>query len=285
MNFIHPQFQNEAEAQQYRAWARTRTPKAFVRDDLVEESYWARVKAVLDKCKAKITVENLVIAGLALVEEDRAQAREQERKQRVFADVEAELAKVPDFDAGDQRNVDAALTFFSQNPNATAADFMTDISLHPDRYHWHSGRKGVDLVAKVRTATPAQIQELRRVYGSDAIDGALLKLAQRMHKGSVDADSHLRHEGQKTAAEQQQEVDAAQRKHESDPREIERAKSRVESLINGVRISNNHRENYEAKAYLRGLQNSFTKDGAVNWFRYEEAVKAHIDHVTSTSIR
>jgi hypothetical protein len=88
-------------------------------------------------------------------------------------------------------------------------------------------------------------------------------------------------------AEADQEAKTAQTKRERDPREIDRARARVESLIDGFHISNNHAENSRGKEYLRGLESSFIKPGETetNWFRYEERVRAYINSVTNTSIR
>ncbi len=265
-------------------------PDAFVRRQygLIDSGYQQRLKILLGRTKAKVTFDNLVIASLALIEEDRAKAREEARKQQVFADVEAALANIPDFNAGDEHNLHAAQTFFNQNPTATAQDFIRDIDLHPDHYHFYSGPKRPDLVAMLhQDASSARRQELVRIYGETAVSAAWDSITQRFGKGLNEAESRLRREGLKKASEQASEAKTAQEKRESDPREIERAKSRVESLINGVRISNNHALNHETKEYLRGLENSFIKPGQTepDYFAYEIAVKAYIDAQVSTSVR
>lgn len=288
--YMFPNYLSDAEQREVEAFIKGPAPEAFVRRayGLIDSGYWNRLRVLLGKTKAQITVDNLTIAHLALVEEDRARAREDARKQKVFAEVESVLANVPDFNAGDEYNVKAAEAFFNQNPNATAQDFINDINLHPDHYHWYSGPRKPDLVAILhKDASSAMRQVLVATYGQAAVDAAWNTITESFHKGSANADSGLRREGLQTQVEKQAIADEAQRQRESDPREIDRARSRVESLIDGVRVSNNHAENYRVKAYLRGLESSFQKPGTAdtNWFRYEEAIKAYINSQTSTSIR
>ena len=289
-SYMFPNYLSEAEQAEVEAFIKGPAPEARVRRDygLIEANYWNRLRLLLGKTKAPVKFQNLFIAHLALVEEDRAVAREQERKQRVFADVEVALASIPDFNKGDDHNVHAAESFFNQNPSATAQDFINDISLHPDRYHFYSGPKKPDLVAILhKDASLAMRQVLVSTYGQDAVDEAWNTITKSFRKGSSNADKGLRHEGLKTVAEQNQEAKAAQNKRESDPREIERARARVEALIDGVRVSNNHADNYRVKAHLRGLESSFHKPETADtdWFRYEEAIKVYLDSQTSTSIR
>ena len=288
--FISISYLPESEQREVEAFIKGPAPAAFVRRDygLIDANYWNRLRLLLGKTKAQVTYDNLTLAMLALVEEDRAASREQERKHKVFADVEAQLVNIPDFNAGDEHNVKAAEAFFDQSPNASAQDFISDINLHPDRYHFYSGPKKPDLVAILhKDASPAMRQTLAQIYGQAAVDAAWNSIAQRFGKGLNEAESRMRREGLKKASEAAAEAKTAQEKRESDPREIERARSRVESLIDGFRISNNHAENSWGKEYLRGLESSFIKPGQTetDWFRYEERVRAYINSVTNTSIR
>ncbi len=178
-------------------------PEDFVRRDygLIDSAYWQRLVILLGRTKARATYDNLVIASLILLEEDRASAREVARKQQVFADVEALLD--PDFNKGDEHNVKGAQAFFNQSPTATAQDFINDINLHPDRYHFYSGPKQPNIVAMLhQDASPARRQELVRIYGQAAVDAAWNSITQRFGKGLNEAESRLRREGLKKASEQ-----------------------------------------------------------------------------------
>src|SRR6266581_3897704 len=148
-SFGFPNYLSEGEQAAVSTFIKHFAPDAFVRRDygVIDSSYWNRLRVLLGRTKAQITVDNLTIAHLALVEEDRALAREAARKQQVFADVEAALASIPDFNAGDEYNVKAAETFFNQNPTATAQDCLPAIDLHPAPAHCYSGPKIRDRVA------------------------------------------------------------------------------------------------------------------------------------------
>jgi hypothetical protein len=288
--FINPAGYTEDEQQVWQAFIKGHIPdQKYVRPQfgLIDSNLFQRMRIVLGKTKARIDADNLALAYLAVWEEDRALAEQETQKRQMFADVEALLANIPDFNKGDEHNVKAAQAFFSQNPNGTAEDFIRDLELHPDHYHWYSGPRKPDIAAILhKDASPAMRQVLVATYGEAAVNEAWNTIVKRFSKGSTNADAALRHEGLKTAAEKDTEAKAAQAKRESDPREIERAKARVESLIGGVRVSNNHAENGRVKAYLRGLQPSFIApyQTETNWFRYEEAVQAYINSQVNSSI-
>jgi hypothetical protein len=248
------------------------------------------MRILLGKTKSQITATSLMLTYLALVEEDKASARVQKRELQRLDSVHDEIIKIwpKDLNPSDYTNLNR-VDKLCQDPAFTAQTFLQDLNMHPDAWVWYSGLKKPDIVGMLhQDASSARRQELIAIYGEAAVSAAWNSIAQRFGKGLSDAESNLRREGLKKASEQASEAKAAQEKRESDPREIERARSRVEALISGVRISNNHAVNAEAKAHLRSLEDQFTKrngSGDVNWFRYEEAVKAYINSVTSTSIR
>jgi hypothetical protein len=82
---MFPNYLSDAEQREVVAFIKGPAPEAFVRREwnLIDANYWNRLRLLLGRTKAPVKFDNLVIAHLALVEEDRVATREQERKQKV----------------------------------------------------------------------------------------------------------------------------------------------------------------------------------------------------------
>lgn len=258
--FIYPSYLTEVEQQQYQAFVRDLAPKAWVRSgDVIESEYWNRLRTFLATAKVPVTTENLVIAHGWLVEEQRlAQARFERQLQATTAVVDAN----PTLIRGDHTN-DIVTAWWAQHPDGTGPQLQAYLKTKSDDSNLWSDAKPIDMVALVRVADKNRLAELVRDYGEERIHKALNDLQRSLHRATENArakQSWRVDPGSKQVAD----AEAAQRRHDADPKVQERARKDSEFLETSAQVGT-HAENARLRSAIKA---TFIRvDGIVDWVK------------------
>jgi hypothetical protein len=182
MNFISPMFNNEVEKKEFENFCSQAPSKDLVRSVLgsyvIEAGFWQRLRIMLGRNKAEITGPLLVIANLAVIEEDRALARKQQQLDILHAAIIK--AWPQDLNKSDYSN-HSRVDELCKDPNFSAAKFLDDLFWHPENWSWVSGKKELDLVSMVRTANRQRLAEIVAHVGEVRVQQALKEIQNRMH--------------------------------------------------------------------------------------------------------